>query len=226
MAFSIISESTKSSKRYKLIQRTVEFKLNQPSEHLEDPEQWLKDGLKVIYDYAIKDVKSSDKVGIMFSSDVFQSDLNLPFRAVSELKFGDVWSLLHELYQSNGKAEVGDVFKLTVSSLSDVQGKGLHAVLYEDPVTNLVKEDYKECPKCLKLCPKTESGVCDKCYIKGGSCANQFIPFSNQSWDNYEAFKKWQYAYDRKKVQCDICGKEMLRTSIYRHKALWHKYVL
>jgi hypothetical protein len=28
------------------------------------------------------------------------------------------------------------------------------------------------------------------------------------------------FYYDRKKVKCEICGKEMIRTSIYRHKRI------
>ena len=59
-------------------------------------------------------------------------------------------------------------------------------------------------------------GKCDKCYIKFGYNKGKWIPFNKDSWDDYESFKKWQYAYDRKKVKCEICGKEMLRTSISR----------
>jgi hypothetical protein len=34
------------------------------------------------------------------------------------------------------------------------------------------------------------------------------------------SWKTKVFYYDRKKVKCEICGKEMIRTSIYRHKRI------
>ena len=75
--------------------------------------------------------------------------------------------------------------------------------------------------KICELKSPTRNGKCDKCYIKYGN-NKVLIPFNKNSWDNYDDFKNWQYNYDRKKVKCEICGKEMIRTSIYRHREL-HK---
>jgi len=75
------------------------------------------------------------------------------------------------------------------------------------------------CTKCNRSVDYLKDGeICDKCYIQSGRNRGNWIPFNKDSWDTYEDFRKWQYEYDRKKVKCDDCGKEMIRTSIYRHR--------
>jgi hypothetical protein len=70
-----------------------------------------------------------------------------------------------------------------------------------------------KCEICgIKPHNKLRKGKWDKCYIKYG--------YNKDSWDNYNDFKNWQYYYDRKKINCETCGKEMIRTSIYRHRKL------
>lgn len=66
------------------------------------------------------------------------------------------------------------------------------------------------------------SELCERCYIKAGQCKQQFIPYSSQSWNKYGEFKAWQTAYDKKKVRCTICDREMGRTAIYRHMKRKH----
>ncbi len=73
------------------------------------------------------------------------------------------------------------------------------------------------------LNPGLRDGKCNKCYIKFRYNKRKWIPFNKYSWKDYESFRQWQYAYDRKKVKCEVCGKEMLRTSIYRHRETKHK---
>ena len=91
-----------------------------------------------------------------------------------------------------------------------------------EPETELQDDKTSECTACLCKYSHTGRDLCDKCFIKGGHCKKRFIPYSGHSWTCYEEFKQWQRAYDRKKIKCDICGREMIRTSIYRHKAKWH----
>ncbi len=71
----------------------------------------------------------------------------------------------------------------------------------------------------MKKKKKNINDKCDKYYIKYGK-NKAWIPFNENSWNSYDDFKNWQYNYDRKKVKCEICGKEMIRTSIYRHKRI------
>ena len=74
--------------------------------------------------------------------------------------------------------------------------------------------------KC-KICELKSPTRNDKCDIKYGNNkqsmvnSKDWIPFNKNSWDSYDDFKHWQYNYDRKKVKCEICGKAMIRTSIY-----------
>lgn len=86
-------------------------------------------------------------------------------------------------------------------------------------------EDEELCEFCLQ--PKLDKTreYCDKCHIELGKNSGNWIPFNSTSWDNYDDFKKWQWAYDRRKVLCEKCGKLMLRTTIYRHMENIHRIV-
>lgn len=70
--------------RYKSIeiQRKVEFKLNPFDRGVRDPEQWLKDGLRDIYDHCVEPLSPSDKMGITFSADDFDGDFHTSFLQV------------------------------------------------------------------------------------------------------------------------------------------------
>lgn len=259
MAFSIISECTQTNKKFQLRRHTIEFKLNKIKQPLGDPEQWIKDGLKVIYNRIIEALTSDDRVGLTLSSDLLQHDVHLPMTDANNLNFDQLWDMMHNLYQSNTEATEGDTLKLIMTSFPNSkhsvtnQGKGLanlsekndasleilqehqqqpstqsssNTVLKNSTVGHssaLQHEENTECRVCR--CQLTKGGglgLCDRCYIKAGQCKQRFIPYSVHSWSNYEDFKKWQLAYDRKKIRCDICDMEMSRTSIYRHMVRKH----
>lgn len=252
MAFTIVNEWTKTNKKFRLTQYTVEFKLNSVPSEVSDPEHWLKDGLKDIYDGATKNLTSEDKVGLTLSSDLLQFDVHNPITDMCNVTFERLWDMLHNLYQSNTEGSEGDTLKLTVtrfpnSKATEVHGSGISqseiqgsvnqsssevqdSGVVDQPILEVentqLQEDVSkttvECTECQCKYSPTDLDLCDKCYIKGGHCTKRFIPYSTHSWASYEEFKQWQRAYDRKMVKCDICGKEMIRTSIYRHKTRWH----
>lgn len=202
-------------------------------------EQWLKDGVKNVYDYITRDLKPEDMVSITLSSGVLQNEVHLLYIPAHNLIFDHVWSLLPTLFQKNTEGREGDILKLIVTRGLGQQPPGFQNIMETEQSTSetanveLANEEQRaavepttgmtECNKCMKQYLNTEDrGCCDKCYIKDGRCKKQYIPYSQHSWDSYEDFKKWQNTYDRQKVKCDICDKEMIRTSIYRHKARYH----
>ena len=94
----------------------------------------------------------------------------------------------------------------------------------DDQASEIHNGKNAECRVCQCQLSEERGGrpeLCERCYIKAGQC-KEFIAYSSQSWNNYEQFKEWQAAYDKKKVRCTLCEQEMGRTAIYRHMARKH----
>lgn len=278
MAFTIVNKLSKFNKKFQLRQHTVEFKLNEIEQPLDDVEQWIKDGLEHIYNLVTEALTPDDKVGLTLSSELLQYEVHVPMTEASNMSFDRLWELMHELYQSNTEASDGDTLKLTMTSfparkptVNTNRGNGLDNLLIDnessnqpsahpstesssssiveienqataaatssstttcDQASGLQHEKKPECRVCCRLLAEgvgecnrvvvVGTELCERCYIKAGQCKQQFIPYSSRSWNNYEEFKAWQADYDRKKVRCTICEKEMGRTTIYRHMTRKH----
>lgn len=116
MSFKIISESEKTSKKYKLARKSVTFKLNPVPAGINDPELWLKCGLRDILKHILKNTSSSDKLGFTFSlGSLSKRDVHLPLRKASDIHLEDIWSLLGKIYQSNAEGFHSDLFTLTIT---------------------------------------------------------------------------------------------------------------
>src|SRR3978361_1595636 len=126
MAFTVINESSKYNRRFKLTQQVIVFKLNKIDDGvpMTNPEQWFKDGLRAIYDQSVRSLSPTDKVGMKFSAVDFDGDFHIPFKQVDQLQFEDLWSRLHLLYQSKKEAIEGDSFKIITTSFTPLCGRG------------------------------------------------------------------------------------------------------
>lgn len=119
MAFSIINEQVKTNIMFKLTQRTVEFKLNSLPTEVNDPEAWIKTGLREIYDHATENIKVDDRVGLTLSSDFLQNEIHNPVTDMQNVSFDRLWEMVHNLYQRNTEDSEGDTLKLIVTSFPD-----------------------------------------------------------------------------------------------------------
>lgn len=124
MAFTIVNESNKYNRKFKLSQQVVEFKLNPLNNTVKNPEQWLKDGVREIFDHAVKSLSPGDKVGMTFTAADFTTDFHIPFKQVEKLRFEDLWRLLQQLYQSKKEAIEGDTFTIITTSFTPFRGRG------------------------------------------------------------------------------------------------------
>src|SRR3978361_122774 len=126
MAFTVINESSKYNRRFKLTQQVIVFKLNKIDDGvpMTNPEQWFKDGLRAIYDQSVRSLSPTDKVGMKFSAVDFDGDFHIPFKQGGQLRFEDLGSRLHLLYQSKKEAIEGDSFKIITTSFTPLRGRG------------------------------------------------------------------------------------------------------
>ena len=87
MAFTVINESSKYNRRFKLTQQVIVFKLNKLDDGapVTNAEQWFKDGLRAIYDQSVRSLNPTDKVGMTFSAMDFDGDFHIPFKQVDQL---------------------------------------------------------------------------------------------------------------------------------------------
>lgn len=125
MAFQIVSESFKTNKKYRLGRRTVCFKINDIPAEIEDPEAWIKDGMRSIVEFIVQDINPDDKVGFTFGSDCFsKGDAHLSFRKASSITFQDIWELLGKIYQSNSEGFHSENFRMTMTQYKPFRGMG------------------------------------------------------------------------------------------------------
>lgn len=139
MAFSILNESSTRNSRFNLKQQTVRFKLNPMEQDVENPEQWLKDGLQAIYDQVTHGINPHNKVAFTFSG--LDRDFHVPLKKASLLNFEDLWTELYKIYQSNKGGVEGDNFTITATSLGGIQGSGLVSHDVSSSVTNSTQQE-------------------------------------------------------------------------------------
>lgn len=153
MAFSVINEYTSLNKKFKVMQKCVVFALTSLNTGGQDPETWLKEGIRAVYNRAVEQVNPRDKLGITFTSEVFYSDFHVPFKLASEHRFDNVWDLLHKLYQSRKAAIEGETFKIIATSYTPLRGSGRN----REPSL-----DYQEDCKKRKgiVCVKNKDNLC------------------------------------------------------------------
>lgn len=116
MAFQIVSQCSKTSKKYKVSRKSITFKLNDIPDTVQDPEVYIKSGIHNILKHILRDTATNDKIGFTFSSGLFsKGDVHLSLRKAADIRFDNVWELLSKLYQSNAEGFSSDTFTLTAT---------------------------------------------------------------------------------------------------------------
>lgn len=125
MTFQIVNEISKTNKKYKVVRRSVCFKIKAIPENIEDPEAYVKKAIKDVVEYVASDVDPEDKIGFTFGSECFaKGEAFLPFRKAKSLTFEDVWELLGRIYQSNSEGFHADSFRMTMTQTKGFRGAG------------------------------------------------------------------------------------------------------
>lgn len=125
MAFQIVEDTFKSNTKFNTSRRSVCFRLNNIPDNVDDPEKWVKNGIKDIVKHIVEDVDSEDRVGFAFESEGFsRGAAHLSFRKASKITFEDVWNLLGKIYQSNSEGFHCDTFRMTMTQVKPYRGTG------------------------------------------------------------------------------------------------------
>lgn len=105
-----------SNKKFKVDRRSVCFKLNDIPYNVDDPEKWLKAGIRAIVEHIVQDVNPEDRVGFTFvSEDIDRGSLHLPIREAKNITFEEVLELSGKIYQSKSKGFHSDTFRMTMT---------------------------------------------------------------------------------------------------------------
>ena len=116
MSFQILSEFNKTSRKYNISRKGITFKLKDIPANVNDPEKWVKQGIRDILKYILQNTASSDKIGLAFSSGLFsRGDVYMSFKKAADVCFDDVWELLGKIYQSNADSFSSDTFTLSAT---------------------------------------------------------------------------------------------------------------